>query len=222
MKKTTLLATLFVTLIVLTVTLVFYIKHSPKSIVLGVQKENQFYYFFNENQELIFSESISNIKREDSIRVEWTASYKYPYLNDEPIDISLTEDDLTWEWKRLGSQVTGESYIESSPIILKYYIDNGVVTGEITIENRTSKAIKSLEYILRIKHPPYFKVENNKLIQSKENNKQSLYITSDKYSGELLPDFEGKETSSSKYVLSVGDIKPGELNTAIFHFSYEK
>lgn len=224
MRKIIITTVLFIALVTLSSFILFlYLRNTntSESRVLGIQNENQFYYFFNETQSLTFSESAKEANDNNSIKVEWTASYKYPYLSDELMDISIAEGDLVWKWTRTANQVTGESSIESSPITLKYYIDKEVMTGEITIENNTTKTIESLQYVLKIEHPPSYKLNNGQLTQSKGNKKKSLKITSQGHSGELVPNFEGKEKSSSNYILDIGDVKPKEISTTIFHFSYD-
>lgn len=215
----------FINSILLSSLLIFFIvfkkiSAANQELVLNsiTEEKHQFVLYGDQgkNAGLILRESKQKKHKKNNFEIEWGADFFYPYDGSDLQKIYIWEHNLDWIWETTESEIIGSSSIESCPVSLKYFIDGQKFKTEISFTNTNQNIIKDLTLKLRVNYPTSLIIMNETNKSSKEKTlpikisvDNSAYIDVEN-EDKIISIYEGNERSEIEYLISVGDVIPGE------------
>ena len=153
----------------------------------------------------------------EEIKISWKAEFKYPWQGEEFFSRTLLEENLNWTWKKSKDTLIGKTEIETCPVGLEYFLEEGKLKARIYFTNKTNYPVEDLTYRFVVKYPPDFYLNENNFALVK--GEESLKIESDfnALRGSLTKLFDGINYSAAEFSIYVGTVEPGEYSQAIIN-----
>ncbi len=163
----------------------------------------------------------SSVVEENILKISWQAEFFHPWSEGVAQGRFLLEENLNWDWLQGDNSLIGQTSIESCPIALEYFIEDGILKAKVSFTNKTEYPVENLIYKFIIKYPSEFNFQEEKLIFSKDGYQQEITVVSDIFEQNLNHLYQGSIESAIQYSFEAGNINSGENSQIIINLFYD-